>query len=166
MTGLIRSAEMVTYLPIPSPFVRLAGFWVDDALSFAMGWNYFFLMAFNIPYEITAIHVLLGYWTDKVPVGAVVAVCLVIYAYVRLFFKAKTRLIIDSVLNGVTVKYFGISEFYLSIFKVFLMLGLMLYTFITMVGGNPRHDAYGFRYWRDPVSFALVCLNHMKCLSS
>jgi amino acid transporter len=35
---------MVTYLPIPSPFVRLAGFWVDDALSFAMGWNYFFLM--------------------------------------------------------------------------------------------------------------------------
>lgn len=35
---------MVTYMPIPSPFVRLAGFWVDDALSFAMGWNYFFVM--------------------------------------------------------------------------------------------------------------------------
>lgn len=31
-------------MPIPSPFVRLAGFWVDDALSFAMGWNYFFVM--------------------------------------------------------------------------------------------------------------------------
>lgn len=31
-------------MPIASPFVRLAGFWVDDALSFAMGWNYFFLM--------------------------------------------------------------------------------------------------------------------------
>lgn len=91
---------MVTYLPIPSPFVRLAGFWVDDALSFAMGWNYFFLMgefwlllhfmsiltptAFNIPYEITAIHVLLGYWTDKVPVAVVVVVCLVIYAYASL----------------------------------------------------------------------------------
>jgi amino acid transporter len=41
---LTRAAEMVTYLPIASPFVRLAGFWVDDALSFAMGWNYFFLM--------------------------------------------------------------------------------------------------------------------------
>ncbi|GES60070.1 general amino acid permease [Aspergillus terreus] len=130
-------AEMVTYLPIPSPFVRLAGFWVDDALSFAMGWNYFFLMAFNIPYEITAIHVLLGYWTDKVPVAVVVVVCLVIYA----------------VLNGVTVKYFGISEFYLSIFKIFLMLGLMMYTFVTMVGGNPRHDAYGFRYWNNPGAF-------------
>ena len=37
-------AEMITYMPIASPFVRLSGFWVDDALSFAMGWNYFFLM--------------------------------------------------------------------------------------------------------------------------
>ncbi|KAL2823575.1 amino acid permease/ SLC12A domain-containing protein [Aspergillus cavernicola] len=130
-------AEMVTYLPIASPFVRLAGFWVDDALSFAMGWNYFFLMAFSIPYEVTAIHVLLTYWTDKIPVGVVVAVCLVIYG----------------VLNGLTVKYFGMSEFYMSFFKIFLMLGLMLYTFITMVGGNPDRDAYGFRYWRDPGSF-------------
>lgn len=58
---------------------------------------------------------------------------------------------LPSVLNGFTVRYFGISEFYLSIFKVFLMLGLMLYTFITMVGGNPRGDAYGFRYWDKPV---------------
>ncbi|KAL4952487.1 amino acid permease-domain-containing protein [Aspergillus filifer] len=110
-------AEMVTYMPIASPFVRLG--------------------AFNIPYEITAIHVLLTYWTDKVHVGVVVAVCLVIY----------------SVLNGLTVKYFGISEFYMSIFKIFLMLGLMMYTFITMVGGNPDKDPYGFRYWRDPGAF-------------
>lgn len=56
-----------------------------------------------------------------------------------------------SVLNGLAVRYFGITEFYLSIFKIFLMVGLIFYTFITMVGGNPRHDAYGFRYWKDPV---------------
>jgi hypothetical protein len=36
--------------------------------------------AFAIPYEITAIDVLLTFWTDKIPVGAVVVVCLVIYA--------------------------------------------------------------------------------------
>jgi amino acid permease len=39
----------------------------------------------------------------------------------------------------------------MSIFKIFLMLGLMMYTFVTMVGGNPDRDPYGFRYWRDPV---------------
>lgn len=58
-------------------------------------------------------------------------------------------------LNGLTVKYFGISEFYMSIFKIFLMLGLMMYTFITMVGGNPNKDPYGFRYWQDPVCLSL-----------
>jgi amino acid transporter len=23
-----------------------------------------------------------------------------------------------------------------------------------MVGGNPKHDAYGFRYWKTPGAFA------------
>ncbi|OOF98431.1 hypothetical protein ASPCADRAFT_164989 [Aspergillus carbonarius ITEM 5010] len=130
-------AEMVCYLPIPSPFVRLAGHWVDDALSFAMGWNFFFTMALGIPYEIVALNVLLTYWTDRVPVAAVVVIVMVLYA----------------ILNILTVRYFGVSEFYLSFFKIILMLGLILYTFITMVGGNPRHDAYGFRYWHDPGAF-------------
>lgn len=38
--------------------------------------------------------------------------------------------------------------------KVLLILMLFCFTFITMVGGNPKHDAYGFRYWRDPGAFA------------
>lgn len=28
------------------------------------------------------------------------------------------------------------------------------FTFVTMVGGNPKKDAYGFRYWNNPGSFA------------
>lgn len=40
----------------------------------------------------------------------------------------------------------------MAIFKVFLMMGLISYTFVTMVGGNPEHWAYGFTYWRNPVS--------------
>jgi len=31
---------------------------------------------------------------------------------------------------------------------------LFFFTFVTMVGGNPKHDAYGFRYWNNPGSFA------------
>jgi amino acid transporter len=37
---------------------------------------------------------------------------------------------------------------------VLLILIVFLFTFITMVGGNPKHDAYGFRYWKTPGSFA------------
>ena len=29
-------------------------------------------------------------------------------------------------------------------------MGCMFYTFITMVGGNPQRDAYGFRFWKTP----------------
>ena len=39
------------------------------------------------------------------------------------------------------------SEFWLAIGKVILMILLIAFTFITMVGGNPLHDAYGFRSW-------------------
>jgi amino acid transporter len=33
------------------------------------------------------------------------------------------------------------------------MIGLFFFTFVTMVGGNPLHDRYGFRYWNDPGAF-------------
>jgi amino acid transporter len=33
--------------------------------------------------------------------------------------------------------------------KLILLVGLILLTIVTMCGGNPRHDAYGFRYWKD-----------------
>ncbi|KAK9414455.1 putative Amino acid permease [Seiridium unicorne] len=130
-------AEMVTYLPVPSPFIRFSGEWVDDALGFAMAWNFFLNMAFLVPFEIVALNIMITYWTDKVPVEAIIVAMIVLYA----------------VLNVVTVRYFGVSEFYLSIFKVMLMIGLFFFTFITMVGGNPLHDVYGFRYWKDPGAF-------------
>ena len=34
-----------------------------------------------------------------------------------------------------------------------LIIGLIIYTFITMIGGNPLGDRYGFRYWDNPGSF-------------
>jgi amino acid transporter len=34
-------AEMATYLPISSPFVRFAGRYVDESFGFAAGWNFF-----------------------------------------------------------------------------------------------------------------------------
>ena len=59
-----------------------------------------------------------------------------------------------SLLNVLAVKAYGEAEFWLSGGKVFLILMLFSFTFITMVGGNPQHEAYGFRYFRNPGSFA------------
>ncbi|KAK1572883.1 amino acid permease [Colletotrichum navitas] len=130
-------AEMVTYVPVPSPFVRFAGEWVDEALGFAMAWNFFLNMAILVPFEIVAMGIMISFWTDAVPIVAIIVPMIALYA----------------LLNIITVRYFGISEFYLSIFKVLLMIGLFFFTFITMVGGNPLHDAYGFRFWQSPGAF-------------
>lgn len=74
------TAELVCYAPIPSPFVRLAGVWVDEALAFAMSWNFFLNMALLVPYEIVAFNILLGFWTDAIPVEAVIVTIMVSYA--------------------------------------------------------------------------------------
>jgi amino acid transporter len=41
------------------------------------------------------------------------------------------------------VKWYGEAEFWLALGKVFLILIVYSFTFITMVGGNPQKDAYG-----------------------
>lgn len=51
------------------------------------------------------------------------------------------------------VNAYGEAEFWLSGGKVILIFSLFSYTFITMVGGNPQHDVFGFRYWNNPGSF-------------
>lgn len=58
------------------------------------------------------------------------------------------------ILNVFAVKWYGESEFWLAIGKVILIVGLIIYTFITMLGGNPQHDRFGFRFWRNPGAFA------------
>ena len=59
-----------------------------------------------------------------------------------------------SSLNVFAVKWYGESEFWLATGKVILTVMLFCFTFVTMVGGNPQNDAYGFRYWQDPGAFA------------
>lgn len=34
--------------------------------------------------------------------------------------------------------------------KVLLITGLLIFTFVAMLGGNPMHDRFGFRYWKNP----------------
>lgn len=48
------------------------------------------------------------------------------------------------------VRVFGEAEFWLSSGKIFLIMIVFSFTFVTMCGGNPQHDAYGFRYWGNP----------------
>jgi hypothetical protein len=90
-------------------------------------------------FELTAINVIVEYWTDSLHPAICISVTLVALAIIQLY----------------SVRWFGEIEFWISITKVLLMVGLTLYTFVTMVGGNPLKDKYGFRFWKTPGPFGV-----------
>lgn len=134
------TAEIVIYLPLTSPFIRFAGRFIDPAVGVAAGWNFFVCQAVLGAFEVTAMTVILQFWDTEEVVPKAVWITLVVVLY--------------ALMNLITVKYYGESEFWLAIGKVILIIALLLMTFILMVGGNPQHRAFGFQYWRDPGAFA------------
>jgi len=52
---------------------------VDPALGFAAGVNFFVFEVALVPFEITAFNSVLKFWTDEIPLAAVV--CFVIATY-------------------------------------------------------------------------------------
>ncbi|GME75611.1 unnamed protein product [Ambrosiozyma monospora] len=125
--------EIAVYMPTASPFVEMADRPVDEAMEFAAGWNFFLVEALYVPFEITACNTMVHFWRDDYSPGIAFAIQIVLYIAFNIF----------------TVRWYGESEFYLSLAKLFLAIGLLFFTFITMVGGNPQHDAFGFRHFKD-----------------
>ncbi|KAH0599763.1 hypothetical protein MHUMG1_02553 [Metarhizium humberi] len=135
-------AEMTVLMPVSGGFIRLAGHWVDDALGFMTGWNFFIYEALLIPFEITALNLVLSFWNQEVTKpGPTAGICIAV-------------IICYAALNILAVRAYGEAEFWLSGGKVILLFMLFMFTFVTMLGGNPSHDRYGFRYWNDPGAFA------------
>ncbi|KXS98174.1 hypothetical protein AC578_6405 [Pseudocercospora eumusae] len=124
-------SEMATFLPISSPFIRFAGRFVDEAFGVAAGYNFFLFQASLL------CNLVIRYWTEAIPTWAICLIFLSLYA----------------VLNYIKVSGYGEAEFWMSIGKVILIVGLIFYTFVVMLGGNPKHDAFGFRYWKNPGAF-------------
>lgn len=120
--------ELICYLPVDSPFITHAGRFVDPAFEFCCGLNFYLMISLYIPFEITSVNSMIHYWRDDYSPAACIAPQIVIYLLLNVF----------------TVKWFGESEFYLSIGKMILAIGLIMFTFVTMVGGNPQHHAFGF----------------------
>jgi len=112
---------------------------VDPAFGFAVGWNYFYAQAITIPVEITAAQILITFWDDNrshaIGYTLVVTICVCL-------------------INILGVKYFGESEFFFSIIKLTLITGLIIAGLVIDLGGGPKHDRLGFRYWKNPGAFA------------
>lgn len=72
-------AEMAIFMPVSGSFVRMGSKWVDEAFGFMLGWNFFLYEAVLIPWEISALNLVLTFWRDDIPVAVVCAGCIVLY---------------------------------------------------------------------------------------
>ncbi|CCH41815.1 General amino acid permease [Wickerhamomyces ciferrii] len=126
--------EMVCFLPVAAPFQQMAGRCVDEAFELTVAFNYYIFTSIAIPFEITAVNGMIHFWADNYSPGITFAAQIALYVGLNVF----------------AVKYFGQSELHLCATKLLLAVGLIAFTFVTMVGGNPQHEAYGFRYWNNP----------------
>ena len=79
-----------------------------QAFGFTVGWNFFLYEAILIPFEISALNIVLTYWSDNIPTAAIVVACIVLYAAINMF----------------AVRWYGEAEFWLSSGKIILIFML------------------------------------------
>ena len=93
------------------------------------------------PNQLTAASLVIQFWVspEKVNPGVFVAIFLVI-------------IFLINYIGG--IRFFGEFEFWLSSFKVIVIMGIILFSLIMAAGGGPTGDAPGFRYWSNPGAFA------------
>lgn len=131
--------EMVVLTPIPgeSSMYALARAYLNRPLSFVCGWNLFYAQAMIAPSEITASTLLIQYWTDANSA-----------IFVSIF------IVITILVTALPVKFFGESEFWVSMIKLTTITGLIILGVVIFFGGGPdQHHVLGFHYWKHPGAF-------------
>ncbi|RSL50948.1 hypothetical protein CEP53_008612 [Fusarium sp. AF-6] len=130
--------EIVTLFPVDGAFIRLAGRMVDPSLGVLVGWNHFFSQTSFVIFECTIINSLIEYWGYNQSPAILISISIAMYMAINIY----------------RADLFGEAEFWLALGKVLLALGLILFTLVVMLGGNPLNDRFGFRYWKDPGPWA------------
>lgn len=122
MTSL---GEMATYLPVSGSFSTYAARFVDPSFGFALGWNYWFNWVITVAVDVSIAALVISYWEPMQFLPA--------WAWSILFF------VIIFLLNTLSVKAYGESEYWFSIIKVvtvivFIAVGLL--TIFGIMGGD------------------------------
>ncbi|KAF7985764.1 hypothetical protein HWV62_369 [Athelia sp. TMB] len=134
---MVALGEMATFFPVSGSFTHYATRWLDPALGFALGYNYWYSYAITLPTEITAAAIVISYWDSTTNPGAWIAIFLFVIVLI----------------NFAGVRYYGEAEFWFSFIKVITIVGLIIMGIVLDLGGGPNHDRIGFRYWKKPGPF-------------
>lgn len=135
---MVALGEMGAWLPHKKSFSGYASRFVDPAMGFATGWNYFFKYVIVLPNNLTATGIILQYWLPNLNVSV----------WITVFGVAII------LLNLIHVRFFGEAEFWMSLAKALVILTLILLCLVIALGGGPNGYRSGFKYWQDPGAFA------------
>jgi amino acid transporter len=115
--------EVAAYLPVSGGTMSYYGHRnVSNSLGFAMGWLYFYSLGILVPYEITAAGLVIDYWNSPVNIAVWITIFIVVIVG----------------LNILPVQFYGETEFWFASLKVFMMIGLLVLSFILFWGGGPN----------------------------
>ncbi|KAF7971189.1 hypothetical protein HWV62_21866 [Athelia sp. TMB] len=136
--SLCAVGEMTCFAPISGTFPHYAARWVDPALGFAIGWNYYYAAVVGLPAEIVAAQILTTYWDKDIShapiyIGVIcIALCSINIFGVRSYLLA--RMLIQ--------------------LPVIMVISLIITSLVIDLGGAPDHHRRGFQYWKNPGPFA------------
>lgn len=115
MTSL---GEMAAYMPSSGSFSTYATKFVDPALGFALGWNYWYNWAITIAAEIAAVSLIMKYWFPD----SSSALWTVLFIAVVLTF------------NLLSVKSYGESEYWFAMIKVATVIVFIIISLLMIFG--------------------------------
>ncbi|MFD4930355.1 amino acid permease [Peribacillus butanolivorans] len=115
MTSL---GEMATFMPVSGSFSSYATRFVDPAFGFALGWNYWFNWAVTLAVEIAAAAIIMKFWLPEVP--SIIWSAL----FLGLVFM----------LNALSIKSYGESEYWFSLVKVVAIIFFIIIGLLTILG--------------------------------
>ncbi|KAI9567922.1 amino acid permease [Boletus coccyginus] len=139
---MVSLGEMITFLPLPGGFIKLAERFVDPAFAFAIGWNYWYQWTVRLVHpELSAAEGIIGHWYKTMPAKKFSAIWI------------SVGLVIAIGINALGVGAYGEAEFWFSSIKVLTIVGMIIIGIVVDLGGNPKHDLIGFRYWKNPGPF-------------
>ncbi|KAF4490010.1 General amino acid permease AGP3 [Colletotrichum fructicola Nara gc5] len=129
--------ELGAFIPLSGSFTHYTSTFVDPAVGFALGWNYWLLWAGIIIAEYNNLGLVLTYWETAVPRWG----WILIFWW---FFLAFTLL---------GVKSFGEAEFWLALVKILAIFAFFLCA-ILITSGVLGGEKIGFKFYHDPGAFA------------
>ena len=135
MTSL---GEMAAFMPNSGSFSTYATKFVDPALGFALGWNYWYNWAITIAAEIAAVSLIMKYWfPDSNSLIWTVGFIVIVLTF-----------------NLLSVNSYGESEYWFAMIKVATVIIFIIVSFLMVIGLLGGNDPVGFKnFFADDAPF-------------